>query len=66
MPPADRALERGVGETVTLAYADQDRSLDPDKTVWETISGGRDLIPLVARSASGVRFHPHLHVRSEG
>jgi ATP-binding cassette ChvD family protein len=35
-----------VGGTVTLAYADQDRNLDPDKTVWETISDGKDLIPL--------------------
>jgi energy-dependent translational throttle protein EttA len=29
-----------VGQSVTLAYADQDRSLDPEKTVWETISDG--------------------------
>jgi ATP-binding cassette ChvD family protein len=35
-----------VGDSVTLAYADQDRTLDPDKTVWETISDGKDLIPL--------------------
>jgi sulfate-transporting ATPase len=35
-----------VGESVTLAYADQDRTLDPDKTIWETISDGKDLIPL--------------------
>jgi len=35
-----------VGDSVTLAYADQDRSLDPDKTIWETISDGKDLIPL--------------------
>jgi len=41
-----------VGETVTLAYADQDRSLDPDKTVWETISDGKDLIPLGDREVN--------------
>jgi sulfate-transporting ATPase len=35
-----------VGETVTLAYADQDRRLDPEKTVWETISDGKDTILL--------------------
>ncbi|MBJ7328740.1 MAG: energy-dependent translational throttle protein EttA [Solirubrobacteraceae bacterium] len=32
-----------VGETVQLAYVDQSRdALDPDKTVWEEISGGVD------------------------
>ncbi len=32
------------GETVKIAYADQARALDPNKTVWEEISGGEDLI----------------------
>jgi len=41
-----------VGESVTLAYADQDRSLNPDKTVWETISGGKDLIALGDREVN--------------
>jgi ATP-binding cassette ChvD family protein len=41
-----------VGDSVTLAYADQDRSLDPDKTVWETISEGKDLIPLGDREVN--------------
>jgi len=32
-----------VGETVELAYVDQSRdALDPEKTVWEEISGGED------------------------
>ncbi len=32
-----------IGDTVKLAYVDQSRSaLDPDKTVWEEISGGQD------------------------
>ncbi len=35
-----------IGETVKLAYVDQDRSLDPDKTVYEAISGGSDFIKL--------------------
>lgn len=35
-----------VGETVTLAYADQDRNLNPDQTVWEAISEGKDMLPL--------------------
>ena len=41
-----------IGQTVTLAYADQDRSLDPDKTVWETISDGKDMIPLGDREVN--------------
>ncbi len=41
-----------VGDSVTLAYADQDRSLDPDKTVWDTISEGKDLIPLGDREVN--------------
>jgi ATP-binding cassette ChvD family protein len=36
-----------VGETVKLAYVDQSRAaLDPDKNVWEEISGGLDHIKL--------------------
>ena len=36
-----------LGETVQLAYVDQSRqSLDPDKTIWEVISGGNDTIDL--------------------
>jgi sulfate-transporting ATPase len=33
-----------VGETVQLAYADQTRTLDGNKTVWEEISGGNELV----------------------
>ncbi len=34
-----------IGETVQIAYVDQSRaSLDPEKNVWEEISGGLDLI----------------------
>ena len=34
-----------IGETVKLAYVDQSRSvLDPEKTIWEQISGGEDVI----------------------
>ncbi|MBN2201700.1 energy-dependent translational throttle protein EttA [bacterium] len=38
-----------VGETVTLAYADQDRNLNPNQTVWEAISEGKDILPLGER-----------------
>ncbi len=37
--------ELRIGETVKLAYVDQSRdALDPDKTVWEEISDGLDII----------------------
>ena len=36
-----------IGETVRLAYVEQERdTLDPEKTIWEVISGGRDTIEL--------------------
>jgi len=35
-----------LGETVKLAYIDQNRELDPSKTIWEEISGGNDQIEL--------------------
>ncbi|MBO0769277.1 MAG: energy-dependent translational throttle protein EttA [Solirubrobacterales bacterium] len=36
-----------IGETVKTAYVDQSRdALDPDKTVWEEVSGGLDQIKL--------------------
>ncbi|WP_297111502.1 energy-dependent translational throttle protein EttA [uncultured Devosia sp.] len=39
-----------VGETVHLGYVDQSRdALDPNKTVWEEISGGNDIITLGKR-----------------
>ncbi len=42
-----------VGETVKLGYVDQSRdSLDPDKTVWEEISGGNDIIKLGAHEVN--------------
>jgi energy-dependent translational throttle protein EttA len=42
-----------IGDTVELAYVDQSRAdLDPDKTVWEEVSGGVDQIPLGDRTVS--------------
>ncbi|MEI4473250.1 energy-dependent translational throttle protein EttA [Frigidibacter sp. MR17.24] len=36
-----------IGETVKMSFVDQSRdALDPDKTVWEEISGGAELIQL--------------------
>src|SRR3989441_11773532 len=33
-----------MGETVALAYVDQRRTLDPDKSIWEEITGGAELL----------------------
>ncbi len=42
-----------LGETVDLAYVDQSRdALDPDKSVWEEISGGDDQIMVGERKMS--------------
>ena len=42
-----------VGETVSLAYVDQEReSLDPDRSIWEVISGGADFIQLGSREVN--------------
>ncbi len=42
-----------VGETVKMAYVDQSReSLDPNKTVWETLSDGQETIRLGQREVS--------------
>jgi ATP-binding cassette ChvD family protein len=42
-----------LGDTVKLAYADQMRtSLDPEKTVWEQLSGGLDIIKLGKREVN--------------
>jgi energy-dependent translational throttle protein EttA len=41
-----------IGDTVKLAYVDQMRPLDPDKTIWQEISGGEDLIMLGSREVN--------------
>ena len=42
-----------IGQTVKLAYVDQSRDvLDPNKTIWEVISGGDDLIQLGKRQVN--------------
>jgi energy-dependent translational throttle protein EttA len=38
-----------LGETVKLAYVDQNRPLDPNKTIFEEITGGGDLVQLGSR-----------------
>ena len=39
-----------IGETVKLAYVDQSRNdLDPNKTIWEVITDGLEVVPLGKR-----------------
>lgn len=41
-----------LGDTVQLGYIDQKRPLDPDKTIWEEISDGQDLLVLGNREVN--------------
>jgi energy-dependent translational throttle protein EttA len=41
-----------IGETVALAYVDQSRPLDPQKSLWEEITGGADLLKIGAREVN--------------
>lgn len=42
-----------IGETVQLAYVDQERdTLDPEKSIWEIISDGQDIIQLGDRKVN--------------
>src|ERR1044071_4668353 len=40
------------GETVTLAYVDQSRKLDPEKSIWQEITGAEDVLKLGAREVN--------------
>ena len=41
-----------IGDTVVLAYVDQSRTLDPDKSIWQEISGGADLLKIGNREVN--------------
>lgn len=41
-----------IGDTVKLGYVDQNRPLDPDKTIWEEVSNGEDTILLGKREVN--------------
>jgi ATP-binding cassette ChvD family protein len=41
-----------VGETVVLGYVDQSRTLSPQKSIWEEISGGADSLKIGARDVN--------------
>jgi len=42
-----------IGETVKMAYVDQSRdTLNPEKSIWEEISGGQDMVQLGSRQVN--------------
>jgi ATPase subunit of ABC transporter with duplicated ATPase domains len=41
-----------IGETVALGYVDQSRTLNPQKSIWEEISGGADSLKIGAREVN--------------
>src|SRR2546426_4839597 len=41
-----------IGQTVVLGYVDQSRTLDPQKSIWEEITGGADLLKLGTREVN--------------
>jgi len=46
-----------LGETVDLAYVDQSRdALDPDRSVWESISGGHDEVMIGTKSMNSRQY----------
>ncbi|MEX2194452.1 MAG: energy-dependent translational throttle protein EttA [Thermoleophilaceae bacterium] len=54
-----------VGDTVDLAYVDQSRDeLEPDKTVWEEISGGADQIDVGGRQMNSRAYVAGFNFRS--
>ncbi|TXD35036.1 energy-dependent translational throttle protein EttA [Lujinxingia vulgaris] len=48
--------EISIGETVKLGYIDQNRPLDPEKSVWEEISDGQDVIELGNRTVNSRQY----------
>ena len=54
-----------IGDTVKLGYVDQSRdALDANKTVWEEISGGADVIELGKRSVQSRAYVAGFNFRS--
>ncbi|HET8929105.1 MAG TPA: energy-dependent translational throttle protein EttA [Acidimicrobiales bacterium] len=42
-----------IGDTVQLAYVDQNRTLDPDATVYDEITGGHDVLDIAGHEVNG-------------
>jgi energy-dependent translational throttle protein EttA len=41
-----------IGETVKLGYVDQNRPLNPEKSIWQEISGGEDILTFGTREVN--------------
>jgi sulfate-transporting ATPase len=54
-----------VGETVKLAYIDQNRSMDPEKTIYEIISGGNEVIELGGRTVNSRAYISRYNFNSD-
>ena len=55
-----------VGETVRLAYVDQNRdSLEPEKTVYEVISDGQDIIKLGSREINARAYCARFNIMGQ-
>ena len=54
-----------VGESVRLAYVDQDRTLDPETTVLQAISGGLDLLKLGGREVNARAYISRFNFNGE-
>jgi sulfate-transporting ATPase len=52
-----------LGETVNLTYIDQNRELDPNKTIWEEISEGQDLITVGKYETPSRAYVGHFNFR---
>jgi ATPase subunit of ABC transporter with duplicated ATPase domains len=56
-----------IGSTVKLAYVDQERStLDPNKSVWEEISGGSDMIKVGNREMNSRAYASRFNFNGDG
>ena len=54
-----------IGESVKLAYVDQDRALDPEITVMQAISGGLDLLKLGGREVNSRAYISRFNFNGE-
>lgn len=59
------AGEIKIGESVKLAYVDQDRTLDPETTVLQAISGGLDLLKLGGREVNARAYISRFNFNGE-
>jgi len=55
--------ELTIGETVQISYQDQQRTLEGKRTVWEEISGGREMIPVGKRELNSRAYAASFNFR---